>query len=270
MHADGCAERQQAHEAGDLQSEGFFHVVGTGAWGRRGKVRGPGVLVKHRFMQRPIVTDIEITEDFSATARCDEGFLQLRRLRARNRRSDGSVSHVYRIDVIDRPRLDAVAVLVYRAGPNGVEFLTRENLRPAAYFRKDKVPAIADGRSHLVCEEIVAGLLEPTDSGEAGLRGRAVAEVHEEAGFVVTPEMIQLLGAPFFVAPGILSEKIHLAAVDVTGLERAEPRGDGSPLEEGGAVRWRSAAELQGACLDGTVQDAKTELALNRFLARHT
>ena len=42
---------------------------------------------------------------------------------------------VYRVDVVDRPRLDAVAVLVYRRGASGLEVLTRKNLRPAAYFR---------------------------------------------------------------------------------------------------------------------------------------
>jgi ADP-ribose pyrophosphatase len=41
-------------------------------------------------MVDPRVTEIEVVEDFSSTARCDEGFLQLRRLRVRNRRADGS------------------------------------------------------------------------------------------------------------------------------------------------------------------------------------
>lgn len=214
------------------------------------------------------VTDIEIVDDFSATARCDEGFLQIRRLRARNQRADGTVSAIYRIDVVDRPRLDAVAVLVYRTAPGGcLEFLTRSNLRPAAHFRKDKMPAVPDLRSHLRCEEIIAGVLEPTDAGQTGVLHRASEEVAEEAGFRVSAEHVELLGAPFFVAPGIISEKIFLCAVDVTGLQQAVPEGDGTPLEEGGQLTWWSAAELRNACLQGDVQDAKTELALNRFLA---
>ena len=219
-------------------------------------------------MPHAAVTDIEIVEDFSATARCDEGFLQIRRLRARNQRSDGSVSPIYRIDVVDRPRLDAVAVLVHRTSTSTGEreFLTRANLRPAAYFRREKVPSVPDGRSHLHCEEIVAGLLELNDLGEAGVKSRACEEVAEEVGFMVRPERIELLGAPFFVAPGIISEKIFLCAVDVTGLEQQLPKGDGSPLEEGGVTRWWSAEQLRNACLQGEVQDAKTELALNRYL----
>jgi ADP-ribose pyrophosphatase len=218
-------------------------------------------------MSHGIVTEIEVVEDFTATGRCDEGFLHVRRLRVRNRRADGSHSSLYRVDVVDRPRLDAVAVIVYRSGARGLELLTRQNLRPAAYFRRDKLPTVPDGRSHLFCEEIVAGLLEDTDLGEPGLRHRAAEEVYEEAGFRVPPDAVTLLGQPFFVAPGILSEKIFLAAADVTGLEATPPRGDGSPLEEGGAISWRTVDELRAAIASGVVQDAKTELGLNRLLA---
>lgn len=214
------------------------------------------------------VTGLEVMEDFTATGRCDEGFLHVRRLRVRNRRADGSHSAVYRVDVIDRPRLDAVAVLVWRRSEGGLEFLTRQNLRPAAHFREGKAPTVPDGRSHLFCEEIVAGLLEVDDRGEGGLRHRCAEEVREEAGFTVSPDAVELLGHPFFVAPGIISEKIFLAAVDVTGLVGQAPEGDGSPLEEGGELRWRSLASMEQALADGTIQDAKTELALRRFLAR--
>lgn len=213
------------------------------------------------------VTDLEVVEDFTSTGRCDEGFLHVRRLRVRNARSDGSRSVVYRVDVIDRPRLDAVAVLVWRRAETGLEFLTRQNLRPAAHFRKDKVPGVPDGRSHLYCEEIVAGLLEPTDEGDAGVLHRAAEEVFEEAGYRVDPQRVVRLGQPFFVAPGILSEKIFLTAVEVSGLEPSPPEGDGSPLEEGGAITWHSAAALQRALDDGTIQDAKTEMGFHRFLA---
>jgi ADP-ribose pyrophosphatase len=212
---------------------------------------------------------IEVVEDFSSKARCDEGFLQVRRFWAKNRRDDGSTSAAYRVDLVDRPRLDAVAVLVYRrdSTSGAVEILTRQALRPAAYFRKDKTPTIADGREHLFCEEVVAGLLEPEDLGEAGLLKRAALEVEEEAGIVVEADSVVLLGFPIFMAPGILSEKVFMAAVDVTGKAQGEPRGDGSPLEEGGRLRWRSVEELRQAIASGEVQDAKTEIVLHRFLA---
>jgi ADP-ribose pyrophosphatase len=212
------------------------------------------------------VSSIEVVEDFSSTGRCDEGFLQIRRLRVRNLRVDGTASVVYRVDVVDRPKLDAVAVLVWRTSTSGArEFLTRLNLRPAAYFRKDKSPTVPDLRSHLFCEEIVAGLLEQSDAGEAGLLHRAAEEVKEEAGFTVEPSKISRLGPAFFVAPGIISEKIFLCAVDVTGLTQHEARTDGSPLEEGGDLFWRSEAELSAKISSGEINDAKTEIALARL-----
>jgi ADP-ribose pyrophosphatase len=219
-------------------------------------------------MSQAAVNEIEIIEDFTARARCDEGFLHVRRMRCRNRRSDGSTSAEYRVDVMDRPRLDAVAVLLHRrAADGGLEVLTRKNLRPAAYFRKDKSPAVPDGRSYLFVEEIVAGLLEPEDRGEAGIRFRAAEEAREEGGFDVRPDQVQLLGAGFFVVPGILSERIFPTAADVTGLVQRPPAGDGSPLEEGGETRWWRAEDLLRACRDGEVPDAKTELCLLRLLA---
>jgi ADP-ribose pyrophosphatase len=212
------------------------------------------------------VDGIEVVEDFTSSGRCDEGFLHVRRLRCRNHRSDGSQSEEYRVDVIERPRLDAVAVVIYRWQEGELEVLTRQNLRPAAYFRKDKHAPLADGRSHLFVEEIVAGLLEPADQGEDGVRRRAAAETLEEGGFQVRASEVKLLGGPFFLAPGILSEKIHLVAVDVSELEQRPPLGDGTPLEEGGATHWWVADELLRACERGELQDAKTEVGVGRLL----
>ncbi len=235
----------------------------------RGTVCNGAGLVKPRSVSRhETVTALEIVEDFSSTARCDEGFLQVRRLRVRNRRADGSHSPVYRVDVVDRPKLDAVAVLVWRRGDAGLEFLTRQNLRPAAWFRREKSPVLPESREWLFCEEIVAGLLEPGDSGEEAIRARAAEEAWEEAGLRVEADEVQHLGPPFFVAPGIISEKIYLTHVEVTGRVLAPPPGDGSPLEEGGTLRWRTLESLQAALETGAIQDAKTELALTRFLAR--
>ena len=97
-------------------------------------------------------------------------------------------------------------------------------------------------------------------------RTRAAAEAWEEAGFKVSPQNVEFLGGPFFVAPGILSEKIFPTAVDVTGLEQHVAPGDGSPLEEGGLLRWRTFEEVLAACVSGELIDAKTEISLNRLI----
>lgn len=218
------------------------------------------------------VAEIEIVEDFTDRARCDEGFLRLRRLRARNRRADGSRSPEYRIDVIDRPTLDAVAVCLWARTPRGVEVLTRRGLRPAAYFRRGKAPALPEPE-YLLVEEIVAGVIEPGERGLDALRRRAAAEALEEAGIAVAPERLRPLGGPFFLLPGIASEKIHLLEAEVEpgdarGPHAAPHEGDGSPLEEGAVLEWRELGAAIAACEAGELEDAKSELAFRRLAAR--
>jgi len=224
------------------------------------------------------VTAIEIVEDRTATARCDEGFLRLKRYRARNRRADGTTSPDYPIDVIDRPVLDAVAVVLWARTPRGVEVLTRRGLRPAAYFRRGQQTVLPE-REYLLVEEIVAGVLEPGEVGEDALRHRAIEEVAEEAGLTLTPPQVSLLGAPFFLVPGIASEKIHLVAAQVEHLGGDGPfdaprGGDGSPLEEGALLEWRELHAAIRACEAGEIEDVKTELGFrrlaSRLAARHT
>ncbi len=220
----------------------------------------------------PDVTAIEIIEDYTARARCDEGFLRLKRLRARNRRADGSESPEYRIDVIDRPTLDAVAVCLWARTPRGVEILTRRGLRPAAYFRRGRVTVVPEPE-YLLVEELIAGVLEPGEVGLDALRKRAADEVLEEAGLRIDPASLAPLGGPFFPLPGIVSEKIHILAAEVArppgpDVQVAPQEGDGSPLEEGAYVVWRELRDALAACERGEIEDAKTELALRRLAPR--
>ena len=216
------------------------------------------------------IHEIRVVEDRTSEARCDKGFLRLRRLVCRNVRADGSVSRDYPVDVIDRENLDAVAVVIWRrsAETGRVEVLLRDCLRPAAYLRKEREPALADPRVYLTVPEIVAGVLEADDVGEAGVLRRSAEEVREEAGFEVDVEEIVPLGAPFFVAPGILSEKIFLTAVDVGRRPQGPPHGDGSPLEENGRTTWVDLDAAIGRCTSGEVEDAKTEIGLRRLKDR--
>ncbi len=220
----------------------------------------------------PRVTAIEVVEDFTSRARCDEGFLRLKRFRARNRRADGSASPEYRIDVIDRPTLDAVAVCLWARTPNGVDVLTRRGLRPAAYFRRGRT-AVVEEREYLLFEEIVAGVLEPGEIGLDALRRRGADEVREEAGIEISPAALEKLGGPFFPLAGIASEKIHLLSGEVhrgkvDGPHDAPHEGDGSPLEEGAVLEWRELGAAMAACESGEIEDAKTEIAFRRLDAR--
>src|SRR6185295_11272487 len=113
--------------------------------------------------------------------------------------------------------------------------------------------------------ELVAGIVEADDHGEAGLRVRAAAEVEEEAGFAVSERDIELLGAGMLPSPGCMVEKFYFAAVRVDPAAQQPLAGDGSPMEEGARTRWLSLAAAIAACQRGELPDLKTELGLRRL-----
>jgi len=167
-----------------------------------------------------------------------------------------------------RPKgIDAVVVVVYHRGPQGVQVLLREGLRPVLANGRDpeRLP-IPDPRPYVTFTEVVAGIIEADDRGEEGVRKRAAIEVEEESGFSVAPEAVQFLGAGAFPSPGSMPEKFWLTAVEVPSPHVQRPaHGDGSPMEEGATTRWMDLDEAIRACVDGRIEDVKTELSLRRL-----
>lgn len=212
-----------------------------------------------------------VVEDDRIVGR-EGGFLAVRRLRLRNRRADGSLSEPYLCDYLVRPKgLDAVVLALYRRRPGGaVEVLLRDGLRPPLALGRpaDEAP-IPDRRDYLLFTEVVAGILEAEDRGEAGVRRRAAIEAFEEAGYQVAPEAVELLGAAPFPSPGAMVERFWLAAAEVdAAAESAPPPGDGSPMEEGARCRWMELDAAIAACVAGDIEDLKTELVLRRLRDR--
>jgi ADP-ribose pyrophosphatase len=199
----------------------------------------------------------------------DGGFLAIRRLALRNRRGDGSASAPYVCDVVVRPYgQDAVVVAVYaRDAPSGpTRVLVRDGLRPALALGRDPARApLPEASPALALGELVAGIVEESDRGEAGLRDRAAHEVREEAGFVVDPARIVVLGAGMFPSPGCMVEKFYFCAALVDPRAQLPPAGDGSPMEEGARTRWLPLDDAIAACTRGELSDLKTELGLRRL-----
>lgn len=200
------------------------------------------------------------------------GFLGIRRLHLRNRRDDGSLSRPYLCDFTVRPMgLDAVVVVIWHRTPEGrVIVLVRDGLRPPLVVgRPAERQVVPDGRGYLFLTELVAGIVEEDDRGEAGLRGRVAAEVLEEAGYVVDPAAVELLGAGVFPSPGSTAEKFFFAAVEIADPSaQRELEGDGSPMEEGATTRWLPLDDAIAACVRGEIDDCKTELGLRRLRDR--
>ncbi len=212
------------------------------------------------------VVDLEIEGD--TIEGIDGGFMAVRRLRMRNLRGDGSRSPAYVCDFLVRPKgVDAVVVAIYHRSGAGVQVLLRDGLRPVlAKGRDPSALPIPDARPYLTFTEVVAGIIEVGDHGEAGVRQRAALEVEEESGFTVSAEAIRFLGAGSFPSPGSMPEKFWLTAVEVPGPQGQGPaQGDGSPMEEGATTHWMELDEAIAACVDGRIEDAKTELVLRRL-----
>lgn len=195
------------------------------------------------------------------------GFLEIRRVHMRNRRADDSISAAYVCDAIARPfGQDAVVVVVFAKSPAGVAVLVREGLRPALVMGRDPARApLPEPPPAMFVTELVAGILEETDHGEQGLRVRAAAEVLEEAGFVVEPLQVIVLGAGMLPSPGAMVEKFYFTAVEVDPRTQLPLAGDGSPMEEGAHTRWLPLDEAITACVRGEICDLKTEAGLRRF-----
>jgi len=208
------------------------------------------------------VTDLIIDSDERVG---EGGFLALRRLRLRNRRDDGSASAPYLCDSIVRPYgQDAVVVCVFARDP--LRVLVRDGLRPAITLGRDAAIApLSEPAPSLWVTELVAGIIETSDRGEQGLRERAADETREEAGFVVEPAQVIVLGAGTLPSPGCMIEKFYFTAVEVDPGQQRALEGDGSPMEEGAATRWLDLDEAIAMCVRGELCDLKTELGLRRL-----
>ena len=190
------------------------------------------------------------------------GFLRLRRLRLRVRRTDGTLSGEGLYDFVERPYgKDAVVVMLWHRAADGVQVLLRHAPRVPLYFRDAAV-----GREHT---EVVAGILEVGEEDWAAIQKRAADEAHEEAGITVAAEAVEALGPASYPTAGLFAEAFHFVAAEVADPRAAvAPPTDGSPFEEGASLEWVALDEALRRCDDGRIVDLKTELALRRLRAK--
>ncbi|MFK7985399.1 MAG: NUDIX domain-containing protein [Sandaracinaceae bacterium] len=208
---------------------------------------------------RPRV-EVEVLAD-DPDARCDRGFLTLRRLTLRHRWADGVESPAYPYDVVERAATDAVAIVLLSEGAIAL----RSSIRPPLAFRAGYALPLA-GASDPVLWEVPAGLVEASETGDEGLRRCAARETLEEVGLPLEASAFERLGPPSFMSPGVLAEQLHFYVAEVDRSRVGTPTEDGSPLEARAAVRFVDLDEALAACRDGRVEDLKTETAIRRAL----
>lgn len=207
---------------------------------------------------------MSVVADRSAEARCDRGFLRLRRLTLVNRYEDGTTSAEYAYDLVERDALDAVVIVLYARGEGEPLVCLRSALRPPLAFRSTYALPI-DGGADPVQWEVPAGLVERDERGEEGLAACASRETLEEVGLEVAPERFERLGPAACLSPGVMAEKVYFLAAEVDPARRTTPTEDGSPVEERAAVRFVAIGEALAACRDGRIADVKTETAIRRL-----
>ena len=219
----------------------------------------------YEALKRPPAIAVELVRDIS---RSGEGFLQVREVELQNRYDDGQTSAPYRYFLVERARLDAVALVLYRRRPQGIDVLLRAQLRPPLHFRASyEVPLPATGTG-AVQWEIPAGLIEPGERGTEGLFHRAREEALEEVGISLPVERFRLLGGPTSLSPGLIAEKLHFIGAELRDDDpRSVPTGDGHPVEERAHSVLVSLADALRAIDEGLVHDIKTELGIRRLAA---
>jgi len=210
---------------------------------------------------------IEIVNDQTSSARCDEGFLKIKRYLIKNIYDDDSESRPYNCDIMNRRSIDAVAVVIYFISNNNISVILRRCLRPPVFFRKDFNLKRYKNEPDLFVIEIVAGLLEDGEINETLIQKRAAIEVFEETGYEVNSDEIIKLGTDgVFSSPGCSSEKVYFRGIKIDpDMKRAEALGDGSLMEEGGSLLIVELDEALRMCKTGKICDGKTEIGLTRL-----
>lgn len=204
-----------------------------------------------------------IAEEAGAEARV---FLRVRRQVLEARFPDGTTSERFTYDSVDRALLDAVVVAAhYRDDRGRRRVVLRSALRPPLRLRPEDGRPLPEPPNPGALWELPAGLIEPDERSEEGLRRCAARELREETGYVVDASELVALGPPTFPAPGVMAERQFFFHVAIDPSRRETPSEDGSVLERHGQVVALPLDEALTLARQGALDDAKTELGLRRL-----
>jgi ADP-ribose pyrophosphatase len=193
-------------------------------------------------------------------------YLTIRRLELRAQFPDGSVSEPFFYDLVERKALDAVVVAPHFRDESGArKVLLRSALRPPVVFRPRSAWPVPERETLGGLWEFPAGLVEPHERSEEGLRRCAARELYEETGAEIAVEAMLPLGPSVFPCPGIIGERHFFFHAEVDPTALVPPIEDGSVLERQAALVTVTLQDALALVRAGEIEDAKTELALRRL-----
>jgi ADP-ribose pyrophosphatase len=193
-------------------------------------------------------------------------YLTVRRLELKAQFPDGSVSEPFFYDVVERKALDAVVVVPHFRDEAGTrKVLLRSALRPPVAFRPREAWPIPERETLGGLWELPAGLVEPGERSEEGLRACAVRELYEETGAEVLPEAMLPLGPSMFPCPGVIGERHFYFHAEIDPSALLPPVEDGTVLERQATLVTVSLEDALALIRAGEIEDAKTEIALRRL-----
>ncbi len=206
-------------------------------------------------------TTVERLEDRSPTE--GGGFLRLRRFQLRSTYEDGTSSEPFLYDCVERRALDAVVLVLHTADGR---VCVRSSLRPPIVFRHEQNVPMFEHCAPLLWE-LPAGLIEPDERGDEGLRACAVRETLEETGLSIEPDTLCPLGPSVYLSPGVIAERLYYFRAEVDDRTRGVPTEDGTPVEARAEVRFVALPEALAACDAGHIGDCKSEVGIRRLAA---
>lgn len=179
---------------------------------------------------------------------------------------DGSESEPFSYDMVERKALDAVVVAPHYRDAGGARWVyLRSALRPPVALRSREASPLPERPTLGGLWEVVAGLVEPDERSEAGLRACAARELYEELGAKVSAADVMSLGPATFPSPGIIGERHYYFHVEVVPASLVPPTEDGSVLERQASIVALPLDEALTLVRNGEIEDAKTEIALRRL-----
>jgi ADP-ribose pyrophosphatase len=167
---------------------------------------------------------------------------------------------------VERKAIDAVVIAPHFRDESGTrKVLLRSALRPPVAFRPRDALSIPERDTGGGLWEFPAGLVEPDERSEDGLRRCAVRELYEETGAEVGPEAMLPLGPSTFPCPGIIGERHFYFHAEIDPAALVPPVEDGSVLERQAALVTVTLEEALALVRAGEIEDSKTEIALRRL-----